>query len=257
MKNTSFAKKKTAPIRSFIIRHLREWHRKLGIFTAFFLIFFSLTGIFLNHTEAFSLANQPIKNSWLLDHYGIKPPEDIRFYQQHITITEQHAWLGELLLLESQETIISAARLQNFWLILSTTQLYIFNLEGQLVDQLDQYIGLPQNVTAMAVNANTITLKTDTGYYQSDENMLEWLPVNTLVEPKWVQPDTNIEENLLSAKLRHRSQFLSLERIILDAHSGRIFGDFGVLIMDLIAIFLILVSITGIYIWLRYSRLKR
>jgi uncharacterized iron-regulated membrane protein len=45
--------------------------------------------------------------------------------------------------------------------------------------------------------------------------------------------------------------------VMLDAHSGRIFGDLGVLFMDIVAIMLILLSVSGIYIWLRYARSKR
>ena len=66
-----------------LIRHLREWHRKLGIIAAFFIIFLSLSGVALNHTTALSLDHQPITDKWLLDHYGIAPPSDVRFYQNN------------------------------------------------------------------------------------------------------------------------------------------------------------------------------
>ena len=76
-----------------LIRHLREWHRKLGIIAAAFIIFLSISGVALNHTSSLSLAQQPINNSWLLDLYGISPPEDIRFYQQNtLIITNKLLW---------------------------------------------------------------------------------------------------------------------------------------------------------------------
>ncbi len=68
-------------LHSRLIRHLREWHRKLGIMAAFFIIFLSLSGVALNHTTTLSLAHQPISNLWLLDLYGISPPNDVRIYQ--------------------------------------------------------------------------------------------------------------------------------------------------------------------------------
>ena len=88
-----------------IIRHLREWHRKLGIVAAFFLIFLSLSGIALNHTDTLSLAHSPIKNSWLLDHYGIASPRDVRFYaNNNLLVTDNLVWLDDKLLFESDKS---------------------------------------------------------------------------------------------------------------------------------------------------------
>ena len=61
-------------------RHLRKWHRKLGIVAAFFLIFLSISGIALNHTEEFSLGHIPVSSSLLLDHYGIQAPKQVHHY---------------------------------------------------------------------------------------------------------------------------------------------------------------------------------
>ena len=85
----------------------------------------------------------------------------------------------------------------------------------------------------------------------------EWQKVAFVVEPNWVKP-TQVSEKLKEqAVLAYRAQFLTLERIILDAHSGRILGLFGVLFMDAVAVLLILLSISGVYIWVRYARAKR
>ena len=114
MRQTSVKKRITASI----IRHLRKWHRKLGILAAFFLIFLSITGIALNHTNYFSLAHQPITNAYLLSHYGIHPPSNVRFFnQKQFSVTEQLVWLNEKLLLESQTPIVGIGQYQQFYLI--------------------------------------------------------------------------------------------------------------------------------------------
>mgnify|MGYP006981145103 CR=1 FL=1 len=77
------------------------------------------------------------------------------------------------------------------------------------------------------------------------------------IEPNWITPIKASEKTTENVELVYRSQFLTLERIILDAHSGRIFGLFGVLFMDAVAILLILLSLSGVYIWIRYARAKR
>jgi hypothetical protein len=250
--------KSAKSIRASIIRHLRKWHRKLGILAAFFLIFLSVTGIGLNHTETLALTHQPITSPWLLEHYGIKNPADIRFYQQkQLVVTDQYAWLGKKLLLESPGLVLSMGKFQQYWLVLSASQLSVYNSTGDLVDRLTSSTGLPDGITAMAITADSVIVNTYSGYYQTDENMLGWQPITTIVTPQWLSAEQVSQQDIAEAQLRYKSQFLNLEQIVLDAHSGRIFGDLGVYFMDLVAVALILLSLSGIYIWIRYSQAKR
>lgn len=258
---------KSKSLHSRLIRHLREWHRKLGIIAAFFIIFLSISGVALNHTTTLSLAHQAIKNTWLLDHYGIASPNDIRFYQHNthsIQVTNNHLWLNEKLLLESADTVIAAtliasAEKPNIQLVLvaSRDHIYLFNQQGDLIDQIDEALGLPQNIEALSVEGQNIVIRTPSGYHQSTTDFLQWQAVNFIVEPNWIKPTKVSAKAAAKAALAYRSQFLTLERIILDAHSGRILGLFGVLFMDAVAILLILLSISGVYMWIRHARAKR
>jgi len=44
---------------------------------------------------------------------------------------------------------------------------------------------------------------------------------------------------------------VSLETVILDLHSGRFFGQFGVLFIDLIGLLVCFLSITGLIAWIK------
>ena len=46
-----------------------------------------------------------------------------------------------------------------------------------------------------------------------------------------------------------RGRGLTLERVMLDLHSGRIFGDFGIYIMDAAAVALLWLSGSGLWVW--------
>lgn len=250
-----------------LIRHLREWHRKLGILAAFFIIFLSISGVALNHTSTLSLAHTPIRNLWLLDHYGIAPPNDIRFYQQSaLQVTNNLVWLEQKLLLDSAADIVSAGVMSakvsseavvDVVVIVSQTHLYIYNQQGELLDQLGSEAGIPEGIEALNINKEIVTVKTPSGYYQSDSDFFDWQAIYPIIEPVWITPQVASPQKEQQASLAYRSQFLTLERIILDAHSGRILGLAGVLFMDAVAILLILLSISGVYIWIRYARAKR
>lgn len=249
---------KRSSIRNTIIRHLREWHRKLGITSALFLIFLSLSGIALNHTESLSLGKSLISSVWLLDHYGVKKPENIRyFYNKKISVTNNYVWLEDKLLTEASGVIISATKYQQFWLVLTSSQLMVFDSSGHLIDKLDTTSGLPENSNQLGIHNNDIILQTPTGLYRSDGDLIDWqifTPQNTVT---WFNEEIITETEINQASKRYRSQFLSLERVILDAHSGRLFGDIGVFVVDIIGLVIILLSISGIYIWLRYANAKR
>lgn len=253
------AKKKTKnSIRTRLTRHLREWHRRLGIFAAFFLIFLSLSGVALNHTTLLSLSHQSISTPWLLNHYGIKPATDIRFYQQKDwLVTDQLVWLKDKLVFESDETVVSLAKFQSYTLLATRSQLVIFTETGDIVEQLDSSSELPVPISAISITSDNILLNTADGYYQSDSDLLDWQRIQTFIEPSWITNEPSTQAELAVAQRQFQSQFLNWERVILDAHSGRLFGDVGVWFMDMVAFFLILLSLSGIYIWLRYTKSKR
>jgi hypothetical protein len=241
-----------------LVRHLREWHRRLGIIAAFFLIFLSLSGIALNHTELLSLGHKKVNNSWLLKHYGIKAPVQLSFYHNNeFIVTDKLVWLNAHLLVEVAAPVIGMGTFQEFIVVVSEQQLFLFTNQGELIDKLGATSGLPSNISAMSIGTDTITLNTDTGYYQSDSELFNWQTLSSIIEPKWIRSTSASTEHQRLAISQYKSHFLTWERIIVDTHSGRFFGLVGVLFMDVVAILLILLSVSGIYIWIRYSRAKR
>lgn len=245
-----------------IIRHLREWHRKLGIFAAFFLIFLSLSGIALNHTDSLSLAHSPIKNTWLLDYYGISSPNDIRFYvDNRLVVTDNLVWLDEALLFESASYIVGAVELtmssESVVAVVSREQLSIFSQNGELIDQLGEESGFPINANAVTLINDMVVIKSTLGILQYHSDNFSWQAALPVEGSEWQSSNKASQQETFQAKLNYRAQYLTLERIIVDAHSGRIFGFLGVLVMDIVAVLLILLSLSGVYIWLRYARSKR
>jgi hypothetical protein len=265
--------KPSSAFRNRIIKHLREWHRRLGIVAAFFLIFLSFTGIALNHIDSFALAKHKIKSAWLLDYYGIKPPQKIRFYSNnHLVITDNFVWFNDKLLFEGDDNtaIVSAGKFKQYLYIVTTSEIIIFDLHGSILDRLDETTGLPVPIEEVRVTEEFFIVNSANRLYQASADFIEWLPlienntkqhsVNKPIKGErgaLEQVSTTPSVQQLKAIENYRSQFLSWERVILDTHSGRIFGLFGVLFMDFIALLLILLSVSGVYIWLRYARNKR
>jgi len=236
----------------------RLWHRRIGVLSALFVLLLSITGIALNHTDLLRLSQQSIKSQWLLDHYGIKPPTDLRFYQiPNVTVMDNLVWFDKNMLVEVSGRIIAVVKLNSHIAIVMEDQLYLYNEQGLLVDHIDTNLGLPRDIQQVNIKNNILTLKTKHGYWASDEQLLSWHEILLNNEPKWVLSSGMSIQQKEVYKLYFRAQFLTLERIILDAHSGRIFGTIGVLFMDAVAVLLIFLSLSGIYMWLRHVKNKR
>jgi hypothetical protein len=238
-------------------RYLRKWHRKLGIAAAFFLIFLSLSGIALNHTQALSLGHQAITNAWLLNHYGIKAPQDIRFYDQgRVAVTNQLVWLNDIALLDAAEKVIAVANKTDFIIVVTQQQLYLYSQQGELIDQIGQASGVPENISALSVAGEQVIVKAESGLYQLSDDFFDWESITPEIQPQWLMAIDGSNQQISHAEILYQSQYLTVERIILDAHSGRLFGDIGVFFMDIVALLLILLSLSGLYIWLRDKQNK-
>ena len=55
---------------------IQKWHKKIGTYTALFVVFLAISGIALNHSEKFKLNTTFIKIDWLLDLYQINPESE-------------------------------------------------------------------------------------------------------------------------------------------------------------------------------------
>jgi hypothetical protein len=194
----------------------------------------------------------------LLDHYGINSPNDVRFYQDNrLILTNNLIWLDNKLLLEISSRFVAMGKFQQMWLVATDQYLFLFNDAGELLDKISIATGLPATIVAMSVEDNTVIIDTNKGYYQADSDFLTWQAVATFKEPRWLLQSKASDTKTMQAIELYRSQFLTWERIIVDAHSGRILGSVGVVIMDIAAIVLILLSLSGLYIWIRYANAKR
>ena len=64
-----------------------------------------------------------------------------------------------------------------------------------------------------------------------------------------------LDEKIQQVESYFLGKGVSLEQFFLDLHNGNIIKGFGKWLLDIIAIFLLLISISGIWIWLRKKAL--
>ena len=238
--------------RGRLLRSLYIWHRYFGLTTALFVVVLSVTGLALNHTESLQLDARHVQSDTLLDWYGIKAPDTIVSYHAGTHTISQ---LGNDIYLDLQRvpsavgTLAGAVEFADLIVAGLDEGLLLFTASGELIEQLGTAAGVPAGIQAVGTDTTgNLVIKTAKGIYQTDENFITWTAA-TGNGIAWAEA-APLEEGLARA-LRDtwRGSGLSLERVLLDVHSGRILGDAGVWLVDAAALLFLLLAGSGLWLW--------
>lgn len=234
---------------------LHEWHRYIGIVSAFFVIVLSSTGLILNYNDALQLDENHIANQWLLDHYSIGefPITSYQLDDQLISHSSQFVFVDGDYILQTNDALLGAIHTQEFIVLATPVSLIMLDLEGNLVDEVSELTGLPE--APLGISKDPLghpVLRGVNTYWKSSPELSVWQPLKG-PHPQWVAPINTPEAIAQQIQDYVRSHEITLERMLLDLHSGRLFGDLGKNIMSIAALLLILLAVSGIIIWFRKS----
>ena len=245
---------------------LRPWHRWLGIFSALFVLLLSITGVLINHSHHLAIDIAHVKQAWLLDDYGIKPPTQVNIYQlspQRLASSDNLVWVDKHLAVEANSAINGIIPFGDMVIAIDSDNLYLISAEGELLEKQDLSTGLPSGLTSIAHDGH-IWINTDSGSYMADEDLIEWTQTPPFAPLTWIAPlpkttHATVSKQTQEISLLARSHHLTWERVLLDIHSGRFFGALGPWFMDLVALALIFMSLSGVYLWMQHKpkRIKR
>jgi len=214
-----------------------------------------VTGVVLNHAAELGLDNRHVYASWLARWYGISAERPRHAFRSggHDLIAANGRWvLDGRLSGEKFPPPIGLVELADMVVVASSTSLYLYGKDGVLIDRLERNAlpGVP--VQAIGAGASQLILRTASGTFESSD-ALSWkrAPRDAIA---WSSP-----ADLSAAEGERYAQMLepgvSVQRVLLDVHSGRFAGRYGPLVVDLLAVFLSVLSLSGA--WLFFKRKHR
>lgn len=238
--------------RAKLLRSLFIWHRYIGLATALFVIILTLTGLALNHTDEIGLDSTHVQSPTLLDWYGISAPEQITSYRAgpHLisAVGEQLYWNSELLPGFSAP-LIGALEYADLIVVGVTGHLLLFTPDGKLIEELGGAAGVPAGMQAIGRSTDgKLAIHAAHGFYRTDADFLKWEETARL-EAAWVTSTVTPETLKHTLQASYRGTGLPLERVLLDIHSGRILGNWGIYLVDAAAILFLLLALSGIWLW--------
>ncbi len=214
----------TLPASSNGSRGARRWfrraHRWAGLSLVVFILFLSLSGMALNHTEDLKLDSRYVGWSWLLDAYGMEEPGP---YAGMVS-------LGSMVIVADDYRV------------------HVLLASGELVETIDLGATLPGVIERIGRVGDYAVIQSGQALYRSDEDItrFEYWDAQRQSEVAWSAEVLPATEGLEALDAAWRGPGLTAERLLLDLHSGRVLGRAGPWLMDAIAVFLILLSLSGL-----------
>jgi hypothetical protein len=237
-----------------LLRSLYIWHRYIGLAVALFVIVLAVTGLLLNHTDEIGLDSIQVSSPALLDWYGIHAPADVRAFDTGaLTVAELNGqlYVNNVHMPNIEGTLIGAVAFNELVVAATENQLVLLTPTGELVERMDSSTGIPSGIQAIGIGNNGLpVISTRQGDYLGDAGLMRWTGVPA-VNARWAMPATLDKAARQSLDNAWRGNGLPLERVMLDLHSGRILGHWGVYLMDAAAILFLLLSISGVWLWIR------
>ena len=236
----------------------RRLHRSFGVFAAVFVLLMVVSGITINHSNDLGLDQRPVSQPLLLDWYGLEEPA---FIYSFATGTNWVSFAGSQLYLDGESVSaisngIGAIASGELLIAAGSDELLLLDTDGRLVERVAWAGADAGPVEAIGSLPNGgVAVKSMQQVWLSNSDLINWQKLkDTSMHPQWSFSTPAPEEIQQAIKQHYRGDKLNLEQLLLDLHSGRIFGSMGILIYDLLALALGFLAISGMILWLRGRR---
>lgn len=258
------APKKHPPVRKNLIAVLREWHSRAGVVAFAFLIWLAATGVLLTRSNELGFDTTRLDWPWLMNLYGLSaeaPQSGFRAGTYWLASTIDYTLVNAKPLATAIDApvgmVAGGTADAPLLFIASPSSLVLVNDKGERIDELSSPI-LPvsqlRRVGVLKSDPKTIAVQ-DLDAYQSSDEGNSWTPVspNDVV---WSQADT-LNETERGALVAYAKPRIIVEQLLIDLHSGRLFGPVGAWSITIIGFIVVALAISGIMMWWRIRQNRR
>lgn len=242
-------------------RRSRRLHRWLGLLLLVPLLTAALTGVALNHSAELGLANRHLTNSLVRNQYGMI----LRGYPLAFGLAGKASaarWDSHLFfrdqILDSTENLVGAVPLRDGVSVVTEKAVHYFGLDGTLIETLDS-ASLPDIpiIRAGRTPALTLALETSQGVFTADSELIGFTPAGPETSVEWSEKVEPAKADRELWEKTYLGDGVPLDRVILDIHSGRFFGTWGKWVWDLLVFGILILSGTGLVLFLKSVKRAR
>jgi hypothetical protein len=236
--------------RLFLLRLLRRWHARIGFAAMLFFLILAVTGLMLNHGEGLGLDGRYVRAGWLARWYGIQSEPLRQAFRSghHVLIAANGRWLLDGRISGEQlPQPVGLVELADIFVVASDAALYVYRSDGELIEKLGPGALPGAPVRAIGSSERGMVLRTASGIFTSADALL-WRPASRGSVLWSVPSELSVAER--RAYEGALAPGISVQHLLLDLHSGRFAGRHGPLVVDLLALLLAVLSLTGAWLFL-------
>jgi hypothetical protein len=247
--------------RSRLVGLLWRWHRRLGVVAAVFAVLLALTGIILNHSSQLGMDRRFVDWQWLLGVYGDESGNLPAFQLGELWLhraADGQVYLDALAVAPCNGPLVGAVSTGGLLVAVCAEELLLVTPGGELVESIGSGLPAPLLGVGLVAGGNTgqVALQSAQAWWLADLEQADFSQrapggafINQLAAGRLPE---QIREQLPA-----QPQWLSWERVMQDLHSGRLAGKVGVLWMDLVALLLASLAMSGVAMWWLHRRRRR
>lgn len=247
-----------------LVAVLREWHSRAGLVAFIFLIWLACTGVLLTRSVELGFDVKRIDWPWLMELYNLhpEPPQGGFNAGSHwLASTNDYTVLdGQPLAVQIQAPLgfLSGGTADSPVLyVASPSSLVLLRPNGERLDELTPPI-LPVSQLrriGMVKGRPGVIAVQDLDAYQSADEGNSWTPISP-TEVEWSQ-GVALPEAERSKLIEYSKPRVIVEQILIDLHSGRLFGAIGAWIITIIGFIAMVLAISGVWMWWRIRQNRK
>jgi uncharacterized iron-regulated membrane protein len=211
----------------------------MGIVSALFVVLLSISGLVLHHSLSLGLDDRFTNSDLLLNWYDIEVPDITLSYtvgEHSVSLIADALYFDSIRVPGVFSTLQGLVGTSFGHLAATDTQLILISEAGELIqgssNSADDMIYVSTREAALQVNLDT----------------LQWANAEASIT-NFSAPAKLAGDKTAAIQKDYGASLLSWERFILDIHSGRVLGNMGVFLVDLMAILFVFMALTGVWIW--------
>lgn len=236
------------------------WHRRVGLLAAIFVVALSATGILLNHSARLGLDSSFVDWPWLTRLYGEDSPDLNAFRlgdQWVFRAPDGRVYLDAREVAPCSGKLVGAVAASELLLAGCAEELLVITPAGELLESVSAATGLPVPLQGIGLIDDRVAVQAEGAWWYAD---IEQMVFNQRVQAgdsAIVQRVPDVLPTHIRAQIPAPQRWLSWERLVLDLHSGRLFGRMGVAVVDGIGVLLITLATSGSLMWWLRRRRER
>lgn len=233
------------------IHAVRRWHGLVGAVIVFFLFYLLLSGLVLNHIDILKLNKREVSYPWLMRWYGIHAADPTQGYllgKSYFSWGDDKWVLDDKLLPSSVGQPVGAVEVRGINYVATASALYLYQSDGQLLDKVEKQSLPAYPILALGKMGSNVMLQTPSAVFASVDGQ-NWEKSSTTGMTLSSLQDLPADVKRRSADIL--APGISLQRILLDVHSGRIFGRYALWVMDVASLVLLALGLSGFWLYWR------